>query len=358
MNYFLSPGFKPLNSRRGLQKLRRSSRLCSKIINEIKSPVAKVKVPSTNVEVKRYKKIELENKIVESPSKNHNKRIRSVSPPSQHSTKRSKNDNESMVSQKIKNVKANSTSVTKSNVNKNSTVRLDNRVANNVGKNSANSLGKNSTSSVGKSSTSSLGKNSTNSSTVSNDSKSKLCCDRCDGKHDTKDCPYYRKARDNHPDAQKRKNNGYISTLPGMWLKSIDIKVYRQPGDGSCLFHSMSFGLNDGSSATSLRKDICNYIMSNPNIKICDTPLKSWIRWDTNSNVVEYVRKMYRGSWGGGIEMACVSIIKKVNIHVYQSYPKGYKRISAFDYPIEPEKRKIVRVLYQGRCHYDALKVL
>jgi len=31
----------------------------------------------------------------------------------------------------------------------------------------------------------------------------KLCCDKCDGNHETDACPYYKKSRDSHPDAQK-----------------------------------------------------------------------------------------------------------------------------------------------------------
>jgi hypothetical protein len=42
-------------------------------------------------------------------------------------------------------------------------------------------------------------------------------CDKCDGKHETDSCPYYKKARDNHPDAQKSaKRLGGISNLPGI----------------------------------------------------------------------------------------------------------------------------------------------
>ena len=33
----------------------------------------------------------------------------------------------------------------------------------------------------------------------------------------------------------------------------------------------------------------------------------------------------------------------------------SYKRISAFDHPVTPELKKIVRVLYRGGVHYDAL---
>ena len=184
-----------------------------------------------------------------------------------------------------------------------------------------------------------------------------LCCDKCDGKHETDNCPYYKKSRDNHPDAQKNayKKMGGTSTLPNSFVMSATVK--RQPGDGSCLFHSMSYGLKDGSNASTLRAEICNFIASNPSIKICDTPLSDWVKWDSNSNCVEYARKMSRGSWGGGIEMACVSMIKKCNVHVYERTIMGYKRISAFDYHIDPSTKKCVRVLYQGGVHYDSLVI-
>eukprot|EP00971_Amphidinium_carterae_P270677 5371414-Amphidinium_carterae.1 len=37
-------------------------------------------------------------------------------------------------------------------------------------------------------------------------------------------------------------------------------------GDGSCLFHSLSYGLGDGSDAGRLREEICSYIQANPRI--------------------------------------------------------------------------------------------
>lgn len=67
-----------------------------------------------------------------------------------------------------------------------------------------------------------------------------------------------------------------------------------------------------------LRTEICAFIQSNPNFLISETPLKDWVKWDSGSSVEEYIRKMSRGSWGGGIEMACFSIMKGVNVHVYE----------------------------------------
>ena len=55
-------------------------------------------------------------------------------------------------------------------------------------------------------------------------------------------------------------------------------KVVRQPGDGSCLFHSISYGLRDGSDANSLRAEICQFIQRNPEYKISETPLSDWVK--------------------------------------------------------------------------------
>ena len=61
-------------------------------------------------------------------------------------------------------------------------------------------------------------KGTTSSSTTSKPSSTDvLCCDKCDGKHLTDDCPYYKKSRESHPDAQKSsKSLGGQSTLPGI----------------------------------------------------------------------------------------------------------------------------------------------
>lgn len=50
--------------------------------------------------------------------------------------------------------------------------------------------------------------------------------------------------------------------------------------------------------------------------------------------------------------MACVSQMKSCNIHVYERSREGFKRISAFDYPENPERMPVIRVLYCGGVHY------
>jgi len=74
----------------------------------------------------------------------------------------------------------------------------------------------------------------------------------------------------------------------------------------------MSYGLPVKSNAARLRAEICQFIQNNPHLKISDTPLQDWVKWDANSTVSEYARKMSRGSWGGGIEMACLSLVRTI----------------------------------------------
>ena len=80
--------------------------------------------------------------------------------------------------------------------------------------------------------------------------------------------------------------------------------------------------------------------------------------WDSNSAVSQYCRRMATGGvWGGGIEMAVVSHLKRVNVFVYQQSGGGFKRISSFESPSAGGgKPRAVRVLYGGGVHYDALE--
>jgi hypothetical protein len=157
-------------------------------------------------------------------------------------------------------------------------------------------------------------------------------CDKCDGKHPTDGCPHFRKGRENHPDALRRSaasmgsSTGRPETLRGC-------RIVPQPGDGSCLFHSISYGLRDGSSASVLRRQIAAFIERNPMMEISDTPLRDWIRWDSGANPSTYARRMATGGWGGGIEMAAASHLKQVNVHVYEQGRGGFKRISCFEVP-------------------------
>mmetsp|Transcript_18997 Transcript_18997/g.44303 ORF Transcript_18997/g.44303 Transcript_18997/m.44303 type:complete len:514 (-) Transcript_18997:112-1653(-) len=185
----------------------------------------------------------------------------------------------------------------------------------------------------------------------------KLCCDRCDGPHESDKCPHFRKPRDKHQDAWV--NHGKGKKDDGGNDGAITIRnatIVPQPPDGSCLFHSLSYGLRDKSTAFSLRKQISDFIARNPNMTIADTAISDWVHYDSGGTVQAYAERMATDphQWGGGIEMAALTKMKHVNVHVYEKCNTGFRRISAFQ---SPGAEKTVNVLYQGRMHYDALEV-
>lgn len=191
--------------------------------------------------------------------------------------------------------------------------------------------------------------------------KNKLCCDKCDGDHLTDKCPIFKKPRDKHPDALNRPKMGItgLGGTSGNFVVS-NAKIIKQPGDGSCLFHSLVCGLPPPViPAFTLRKKLSKWIVANPLQIIADSPLKDWIQWDTGKSVTEYATRLCRPSvWGGGIEMAVTSHIFCVNVHVYEHKSRGeFKRISCFNYEGVGGAQGTVNLLYTGGIHFDALDI-
>ncbi|CAK9100931.1 Ubiquitin thioesterase OTU1 (OTU domain-containing protein 1) [Durusdinium trenchii] len=187
--------------------------------------------------------------------------------------------------------------------------------------------------------------------------KKRCCCDRCDGPHETERCPHFKKPREKHPDAQKRKGIVGLGGNGGnVFVRAQDVRVFPQPGDGSCLFHSLRKGLGSKglSSTFALRQSLAQWVRKNSHVKIADTPVREWVRWDANCSVEAYARRMQSAAWGGGIEMAACSRLFNVKIHVYERCRQGYKRISCFD---STRASHTISVLYQGGMHYDAIQI-
>ncbi|GMI11991.1 hypothetical protein TrLO_g5767 [Triparma laevis f. longispina] len=184
--------------------------------------------------------------------------------------------------------------------------------------------------------------------------KSTPPCDKCDGPHSTSSCPYFKGKRDNHNDAwvkygkKGEESDSCISNSERKYRGT----VIHQPGDGSCLFHSLSYSIS-GENATSLRSSISEYIKKNPTKEIAGTAIKEWVFWDCSMDCEAYADSMITGSkWGGAIEIAVCAHVTKKDVLVYEKKGKGFECISKFVGGGEGE----IRLCYSGRCHYDALK--
>eukprot|EP00854_Cymbomonas_tetramitiformis_P005870 gene5870-7069_t len=180
-------------------------------------------------------------------------------------------------------------------------------------------------------------------------------CDKCDGPHHADDCPYYKKPRDEHADAWDGYGKKGVASADGEVITLKGARVVPQPGDGSCLFHSLSYGLK-GTTATILRKEVADYVESHPEMAIAGTPIKDWVLWDSGLDVRAYAARMGTGNhWGGAIEIAVCGLVKGVSVHVYEKAQAGtFTRISSFDHGGKSQRN--INVVYGGRVHYDALE--
>lgn len=133
------------------------------------------------------------------------------------------------------------------------------------------------------------------------------------------------------------------------------------PGDGACLFHSLAHGLatlGHREDGFSVRRRIALYIKDRADSEIAGTPLRSWVEWESHSNVETYTAQLAGGGlWGGAIEMAVAAQVYNVDVAVFEedAQSRGFFRIS--DFRTEQSPQGAVLVLYLGRSHYDALVV-
>lgn len=196
-------------------------------------------------------------------------------------------------------------------------------------------------------------------------------CDKCDGPHATDACPHFRKDRDTHKDAWAHYSGAAAAgkahlkareSVAPRALPRGSANVVRMPGDGSCLFHSIAYGLGSfghHEDGYSVRSRVSNFIAQKPDFEISGTPLRSWVDWDSNQTISSYVNRLSSGGfWGGGVEMAAAAQIFGVDVAVYEQdyYDGGFRRISDFLSDARPSGA--VLLVYSGRAHYDALVAL
>jgi hypothetical protein len=180
-------------------------------------------------------------------------------------------------------------------------------------------------------------------------------CDRCDGNHRTAACPHFRGDRDDHEDARDNLDRGGSedADAPPVIVRG---RVVPQPGDGSCLFHSLAYALDAEHSA--LRALVTRFLESNPDTMVAGSPVRKWVHWDCGLEPRAYAARMRTpGAWGGALEMAIIAQLKGLVVHVYERESRSeYRRIATFGAADDADARE-AHVLYGGRVHYDALDV-
>lgn len=187
-------------------------------------------------------------------------------------------------------------------------------------------------------------------------------CDRCDEAHETSRCPHFKGKRDDHPDAWSSAKGPVKPTRECCAPRALyaeEARVLRMPGDGSCLFHSLAYGLREfghQEDGDRIRQRIARFMEQRPDFEITNTPLSSWVDWDSRTTVSSYASRLATGNaWGGAIEMAAFAQIFGLDVAVYEhdTHRDRYRRIS--DFLTDKRPPGAVMVLYLGRSHYDAL---
>ena len=139
----------------------------------------------------------------------------------------------------------------------------------------------------------------------------------------------------------------------------------RMPGDGNCLYHSLSFGLNkipkcSEWTAQQLRLHLAHWVAEHPTVEVAGQQLKTWILWDSNSSVKEYAATMTKGvarpshsvGWGGSIECIACSFSFNVNVIVFTPTSRGGQRCIAVFVP-PGGGAHTVHLVYSGGDHYN-----
>ena len=144
--------------------------------------------------------------------------------------------------------------------------------------------------------------------------------------------------------------------------------VVRQPGDHSCLYHSICFFLNRMYSTLSytpllLRSEINSFIVNHRSSMLSLGPGSLYTVAECvfmeHYTIERYVTFMSKSSsWGGIIELACLVHMYPVDIYVFQpDVGSGLmKWISTFA-TILPRRPRVnnIYLLYTGNNHYDCI---
>eukprot|EP00440_Ansanella_granifera_P063648 gb/GFBE01069009.1/.p1 GENE.gb/GFBE01069009.1/~~gb/GFBE01069009.1/.p1 ORF type:complete len:518 (+),score=75.72 gb/GFBE01069009.1/:1-1554(+) len=191
-------------------------------------------------------------------------------------------------------------------------------------------------------------------------------CAKCDGAHHEDECPYFEGSREEWEDWAKERGALDASSGKESSTRSTeDIKgtKVQQPGDGSCLFHSLAWnmrrlGVGSGSveaRGLNLRQELVRYLEVHADDEVCGTSYRDYIWWDRGLTVQDYVKEMGGTSslWGGAVEISAFTRMYDMNVSVYETLRSGrFRCVCAFE--AGPEC-KTYNIVYTGKSHYDAL---
>eukprot|EP00929_Paragymnodinium_shiwhaense_P000177 TRINITY_DN100421_c0_g1_i1.p1 TRINITY_DN100421_c0_g1~~TRINITY_DN100421_c0_g1_i1.p1 ORF type:complete len:543 (+),score=77.38 TRINITY_DN100421_c0_g1_i1:176-1804(+) len=197
-------------------------------------------------------------------------------------------------------------------------------------------------------------------------------CAKCDEGHHEDECPHFAGRRDDWETWAKRKGalmeqGGEDGDGQAGDTKTVEVtgEVVVQPGDGSCLFHSLAYnmkkmGMGSGSldaRGPRLRQAVAKYLAEHADETVAGTSFRDYILWDRGLTIEEYLKDMADSSiWGGAVEIAAFIRMERLNVQIYDPIGRTgkFRRVLSFEYAPSSGKCSIV---WSGKYHYDALHI-
>ena len=186
-------------------------------------------------------------------------------------------------------------------------------------------------------------------------------CDKCDGRHSSKDCPHYRHGRFDRPDAKRKTTTtGKLCNQPAAAEEDAQEDVFvegaievPQKGDGWCLYNSMACALLE--TPEDLNGELMSFIENKSHTSFNGTALSEWLAGDSGLTSQAYARKhRRRGAWGGGIEMAVCAHVKKRKIRVWERCAGGHRLLASFG---DGDDNTAINLVYVSTMHFDYLNL-
>lgn len=127
-------------------------------------------------------------------------------------------------------------------------------------------------------------------------------------------------------------------------------RLMRQPGDGSCFFHSVGHHL--GVDASTLRRRTVDWMRQHLDVDINGTPLATWLSWESTDAQTYLDRMASGGEWGGATEMAVLARMHPtLSFHVFRRVRGNeFAKLTQLG-----DGAQQVWLLWSG-SHYDALE--
>ena len=163
------------------------------------------------------------------------------------------------------------------------------------------------------------------SSSSTRSSRTQVKCDKCDGPHASGDCPWFNgQARGNHTDAQPLPPEERPTPSTNEPTVRAQGCIEPMPMDGSCLFHSLDYGLGvlhvPTPGARQLRTDLAVWAYKNGGLRICGSSVNQWRQWEGSrqESMQQYAKRMSTtNAWGGVVEIISCVMSRCVDVAVW-----------------------------------------